>query len=202
MEKILIISYFFPPCNLTGSQRAFNWAINLKEFGYSPIVITRKWDHSILTPSDLGSSSINKNTVDYKNEKYRAIYMPYKPSIKDKIYTNFPKSKILRKFLSFIELIVQNYTIKILPYANIFNKTKDIINQENIQKVIITGTPFPCFHFGYLLKKEFKNIKWIADYRDDWTTSELFFNRSLMHKLIFKELIVIMMVFLLLEMIL
>ena len=47
MENVLIISYFFPPCNLTASQRAFNWAKYLKEFGYNPIVITRKWDQPI-----------------------------------------------------------------------------------------------------------------------------------------------------------
>ena len=134
----------------------------------------------------MGVSSLNMNSTDIKNEKYRVIHMPYKASIKDKIYINFPKSKVLRKTLSFIELIVQNYTIKFLPYVNIFNKSIDLINQENIKKVIITGTPFPCFHFGFLLKKEFKNIKWIADYRDDWTTTELVLNRSLWNKLIFK----------------
>ena len=186
MENVLIISYFFPPCNLTASQRAFNWAKYLKEFGYNPIVITRKWDQPISVATDLGVSSLNMNSTDIKNEKYRVIHMPYKASIKDKIYINFPKSKVLRKTLSFIELIVQNYTIKFLPYVNIFNKSIDLINQENIKKVIITGTPFPCFHFGFLLKKEFKNIKWIADYRDDWTTTELVLNRSLWNKLIFK----------------
>ena len=57
MEKVLIISYFFPPCNLTASRRALNWAQNLREFGYDPIVITRKWDHEIKNPSDLGKDS-------------------------------------------------------------------------------------------------------------------------------------------------
>ena len=47
MKKILIISYFFPPCNLTPSQRTISWARLLHKHGYYPIVITRRWDTKI-----------------------------------------------------------------------------------------------------------------------------------------------------------
>ena len=38
--------------------------------------------------------------------------------------------------------------------------------------LLISGNPFVQFKFGYDLNKQF-GIKWIADYRDDWNTSEL-----------------------------
>ena len=42
-KKVLILSYFFPPCNLPASQRSYGWATQLHEYGYHPIIITRNW---------------------------------------------------------------------------------------------------------------------------------------------------------------
>ena len=173
MKKVLIISYFFPPCNLTASQRAYNWAKYFKEFGYDPIVITRKWDTTIKVPSDMGVSSNSSEIEEEVNEQFRVIYMPFKGSLRDRLFIKNPSWNKLRKVLTLKELYRQNFSIKALPYDNIYDKAEEIISKENIQKVIITGNPFACFHFGYALKKKFSSINWIADYRDDWTTTEL-----------------------------
>lgn len=184
-KKVLIISYFFPPCNLTASQRANNWAKELNKFGYFPIVVTRKWDHKIESISDLGKPSINQKIAVINNEKFKIIYAPYKSSLKDMIFIKYPYLNFLRKLLTLAELIFQNFTIKILPYSNIFEIARQTIIKEDIKKLIITGNPFPCFHFGFLLKNEFKNLKWIADYRDDWTTTELTSKKSGLSKTLF-----------------
>ncbi|MFM7683106.1 MAG: hypothetical protein ACKO7P_10220, partial [Bacteroidota bacterium] len=46
-------------------------------------------------------------------------------------------------------------------------------SDSEVSTVLISGNPFEQFYFGYKLKKTFPQIKWIADYRDDWTTSEV-----------------------------
>lgn len=173
-KKVLIISYFFPPCNLTASQRTYNWGKYFKEFGYDPIIITRKWDYPINTPSDIGKSSRSMDIEVLVNEKYKVYYMPYKGSLKDRIFEkNIERYKFTRKTLSFIELFFQNNSIKVLPYSNIYAKASQIIKKENITNIIVSGSPFTCFHMGYKLKKKYPHIRWIADYRDDWTTTEL-----------------------------
>jgi glycosyltransferase involved in cell wall biosynthesis len=186
-KKVLIISYFFPPCNLTASQRAYNWGKYFKEFGYDPIIITRKWDYPINTPSDMGKSSRSMNIEEEVNDQYRVYYMPYKGSLKDRIFEKNKKGKkLIRKALSFKELYSQHSSISVLPYANIFNKASQLIKEENIENVIITGNPFACFHFGYELKNKFPAINWIADYRDDWTTTELVNRNSGLDGILFK----------------
>jgi glycosyltransferase involved in cell wall biosynthesis len=57
------------------------------------------------------------------------------------------------------------------------------IKRNKPDVILITANPFNQFLFGYLLKKQF-NIPWIADYRDDWTTSELKVFSSLIDKFI------------------
>ncbi|MFM7666825.1 MAG: glycosyl transferase family 1, partial [Bacteroidota bacterium] len=52
MKKVLIISYFFPPCNLTASNRIAGWKKHLPEFGIYPIIVTRNWTGSELTAEE------------------------------------------------------------------------------------------------------------------------------------------------------
>lgn len=187
MKKVLIISYFFPPCNLTASQRTYNWGKYFKEFGYDPIIITRKWDYPINTPSDMGKSSRSMNVEEEVNDQFRVYYMPYKGSLKDRFFEKNKKGKrLIRKALSFKEQYYQNLSINSLPYVNIFNKARQLIKEESIDNVIVTGNPFPLFHFGYKLKKLFSSINWIADYRDDWTTSDLVKRNSGLDGVLFK----------------
>ena len=40
MNKVLIISYYFPPMGMGGVQRTLKFAKYLPEFGWQPVVIT------------------------------------------------------------------------------------------------------------------------------------------------------------------
>jgi glycosyltransferase involved in cell wall biosynthesis len=187
LKKILIISYFFPPCNLTASQRAYNWAKHLKDFGYDPIVITRRWDTSIQFLGDECISSSSTEVIEEVNERFKVFYMPYIGSLRDRIFMkNRESKKILRKALSFKEQFCQNFFINSLPYSNMYHKAVELIEIGNISSVIITGSPFESFHFGYELKRKYPHINWVADYRDDWTTTELFQKGKGLERVLFK----------------
>lgn len=173
MKKVLIISYFFPPCNLTAGQRAQGWANYLSAHGYYPTIITRRWDHDVKTPEDALVSS-KTDLIHEKNDRYEVFYMPYKASLRDRLYTRFSGSglqKISRVF-TFLSLIAENFTLRAIPSRNMYHQAKKWISEnDDVQTVLITGLPFNQFSFGYRLKKK-TGINWIADYRDDWNTSE------------------------------
>lgn len=173
MKKVLIISYFFPPCSLTAGQRAQGWANYLSEHGYYPTIITRRWDQDIKTPEDALLSSKDE-IIHEKNDRYEVFYMPYKASLRDRLYTRFSGSNLqkLSRAFTFLSLIAENFTLRAIPYRNIYHQAKKWIGENrDVQTVVITGLPFNQFSFGYRLKKQL-NIKWIADYRDDWNTSD------------------------------
>ena len=186
MQKVLIISYFFPPCNLTASQRTYAWAKYLPEYGYDPIVVTRNWDVPIESGIDM---SRNSGTGDELiiNENVKTWYMIYRGNIRDRVYVAFGDRKglFLRRSLSFLELVLQNFIISHLSFHNIFSKSRELLKQDKtISKVVVSGNPFVQFQFCWRLKQEFPYIKWIADYRDDWTTSELLQNRSYLNRIL------------------
>jgi len=171
MKKVLIISYFFPPCELTGANRAGFWSETLHKEDYYPIVITRRWDHKINGLSDISTPSSGENSID-KNEKREVHYLKFRGNIKDRFFSKYGmKFSLVRRSLSFIEIIFQNLFIFTSPYRNFYIKAKEIIDSNpDISTIIISGMPFHQFLVGYKLKKKFKHIHWIADYRDEWTS--------------------------------
>ncbi len=174
MQKVLIISYFFPPCNLTASQRAFSWAQQLHKHGYFPVVITRRWDYKINQLPDVSRQTPQEVVVE-KNENYEVHYIPYSSNLRDRIYLKYGAGKFvfIRKLLTLLELLLQNISNSIIPCNNIFEYTRNYLEQnKSVKLAVITGNPFNFFKLGYTLQRKF-GIKWIVDYRDAWTTSDI-----------------------------
>lgn len=172
-EKVLIISYFFPPCSLTAAQRAQGWANYLSENGYYPTIVTRRWDKAIGTSEDALVSS-ETEIIHEKNERYEVFYLPYKASLRDRLYMRFAGSKLqkLSRIFTFFALIAENFTLRAIPYRNIYQFSKKWLGENSDAKLtIISGLPFNQFYFGYKLHRN-TQTKWIADYRDDWNTSD------------------------------
>lgn len=185
LEKILIISYFFPPCSLTASQRTHFWANQLINHNYYPEIVTRNWDQKIENKNDISLSSGKENKIK-KNNKHKLHILKFKGSLKDKIYSKYgnEKYKSIRKVLTFTELVFQNFFLFGI-YKDFYVRAEKIIKDDpSIEKIIITANPFNLFHIGYKLKKKHSHIKWVADYRDDWTTSEINDSSSIARKII------------------
>ena len=173
MKKILIISYFYPPCNLPAAQRVSSWTRYLHKHNYYPVILTRRWDHSIQVQSDI-SKGTGKTELHEKTDKAEIYHLPYIPSLKDRIYSRYGEKRMKgwRRILSLTELVSQNFTNRTIQFSNILEKARELLGTGEFHALIISGSPFIQFKFGYSLNKEF-GIPWIADYRDAWTTSRI-----------------------------
>jgi glycosyltransferase involved in cell wall biosynthesis len=187
MKKILILSYFFPPCNLPAALRSNGWARHLHEFGFYPIIITRSWDVPISNPVDVSRSS-GINIVHEKHDYYEVYYLPYEANFRDRLFFAGRRNWLagLRRLLTLLEIVSQNFTNAFIPYRNLYRFMKVFLRRNpEINLVVITGNPFSLFRWGFLVSRN-KNIKWIADYRDDWNTSDLKQQLSFTEKLVMK----------------
>ena len=172
MKKVLILTYFYPPCNLTAGQRSLGWAQYLKNFGYEPVIVTRNWEQFINSPEDMHHAS-GKELITAHNDAYTAYYLPFKGNLRDRIYSRYGKSKfvIVRKVLSLIELIGHHFSSSFIPFSNLYRFADEYLSKnKDVAAIIVSGNPFELFRFGYLLKRK-HHLPWIADYRDDWNTS-------------------------------
>jgi len=93
---------------------------------------------------------------------------------------------VLRKILSFFEQIVQNYGLWVVPFKNLYKFSGKLLEEnKDIKCMITSGRPYVLFHFCHKLTKKY-NIPWIADYRDDWNTSQWLRNIPFKDKVIMK----------------
>lgn len=175
MTKVLVLSYFFPPCSLTASNRVYGIVSNLHRFGFYPIVITRHWDNKTTVQED--SLKSTKKTIEHVCfEGYEVYYLPYHSTLRDRLLLHSDKIKLfglLSKILTLIHLITEPFTNFFVPFSTIYSFSKKYIREHNdVKYVLASGNPFVLFKFGYKLKKKF-SIHWIADYRDSWTTNRM-----------------------------
>lgn len=187
MKKVLIICYYFPPCNLTASERVNSWANYLVKFGYYPTIVSRRWDYPISKLSDI-SKSTKPVIIHSKHENYELFQLPYSGNLKDRIYSKFGEEKftLIRKALSLIEILNQHWYTKFCPYSNLYEFSDRLLCEYSYDALIISGNPFIQFKFGYLLNKKHK-IAWIADYRDAWTsTKAILHDKGFIQKLLFR----------------
>lgn len=170
--KILIISYFFYPCNLPGAQRIYSWAKYFREFGLYPVVITRNWDIPIKTSRDLFLES-GKELRHEKLDGYEIYYLPYKENLRDKLIHKYGERRMVlfRKALTFFDLLSQNFTTKFLHYHSFYRLGKELLKKDPGIKLLLTsGMPFGLFRICHELHQKTR-LPWIADYRDDWNTT-------------------------------
>lgn len=175
MKKVLILSYFFPPCNLTGANRPMGWFKYLHEFGYYPVVVTRNWSTPIATETDICLAAGAHLEVE-KTAGGEIHRIPFKPKLRDRLVTQKNKSLpwlLLQKLLTLVELIFGRWIPKMNPSYALGKYAETLSKQDpEVRCLIISANPYPQFYFGRQVHKKTK-IPWIADYRDDWTTNEL-----------------------------
>lgn len=173
-KTILIFAYFFPPCGMTAAHRPLSWVKYFPKFGYYPIVITRNWDVEIKSQLDLSKPS-GKDLRIEKFDTHEVHYIPFKGNVRDRLYVKHGDNKfrILRKILSLLILFIDRLYFKLSEFSAFYDYAKEITSKVKIDAVLVTAQPYLMHRLGYKLKKKFPTIKWVADYRDAWTTSEI-----------------------------
>ena len=174
MKKVLIITYYWPPAGGPGVQRWLKFVKYLPDFNIEPIVyIPENPTYPIL---DFGlKSEIPKGCTILKHK----IIEPYTwasifskqntKGISSGIIPNQKKQTLIQKVLLWIRgnvFIPDARVLWVNPSVKYLSK---YIKDNHIDTIITTGPPHSLHLIGLKLKVK-TNIKWIADFRDPWTT--------------------------------
>ena len=173
MKKVLIITYYWPPAGGPGVQRWLKFVKYLPDFGITPVLyIPKNPNYPILDESLV--DEVPKDTILYKHP----IKEPYR------LAEVFSKKDTKRISSGIITTIDQSFLEKAMLWVrgNFFipdarkNWVKPsvkflgpIIDKENFDTIITTGPPHSVHLIGNQLKQS-KGVKWLADFRDPWTS--------------------------------
>ena len=173
MKRALIITYYWPPAGGPGVQRWLKFVTYFKEFGIEPVVFIPDNPHYPLQ---------DKSIVSEIPEGIEIIRFPIKEpyafakmfskkktnQVSSGIITNKNQS-VLEKLLLWVR---GNFFI---PDARIgwvkpsVGFLKEYLANNDMDIVISSGPPHSLHLIAMALKKEL-GIKWVADFRDPWTT--------------------------------
>nr|WP_209309678.1 glycosyltransferase family 4 protein [Tamlana crocina] len=173
-KKVLIITYYWPPAGGPGVQRWLKFVKYLPQFDVEPIVYIPENSNYPLVDDSL-ESEIPKGITILKQpikEPYRLAKLFSKKSSKTISKGIIPEEKeqsLLEKFMLFVR---GNFFIPDARVGWVKPSVKflsEYIQTENIETIITTGPPHSLHLIGLQLKNRL-NIKWLADFRDPWTT--------------------------------
>lgn len=174
MTRILIICYYWPPAGGPGVQRWLKFVKYLPQFGIEPVVYIPK------NPSyPLQDESLVNEIPEDVEVISQPIFEPYSlANIFSKKHTKDLSAGIIseekkQSFLQKVMLYIRgNFFI---PDARKFwvkpsvNFLENYITDNPVDAIITTGPPHSLHLIGLALKQKL-GVKWIADFRDPWTT--------------------------------
>lgn len=173
-KKVLIITYYWPPAGGPGVQRWLKFVKYLPEFKIKPIVfVPKNPNYPILDKSLISEISKDVIIINHPiNEPYRwARFFSKKSSktISKGIIANEKSQSLIEKIMLYVR---GNFFIpdaRIAWVAPSVSFLSDYIKKEGIETVITTGPPHSLHLIGLQLKEKL-GVKWLADFRDPWTT--------------------------------
>ncbi|MDN3666888.1 glycosyl transferase family 1 [Algibacter miyuki] len=173
-SKVLIISYYWPPAGGPGVQRWLKFVKYLPEFGVKPIVYIPENPNYPLLDESLIAEVPKEVTVIKQpiSEPYRLAGLFSKKSSKTISKGLIPEAK-KQSFIEKSMLYIRgNFFIPdarkswVKPSVTYLS---EYISKENIETIITTGPPHSLHLIGLQLQQKI-GVKWIADFRDPWTT--------------------------------
>ena len=172
--KVLIITYYWPPAGGPGVQRWLKFVKYLPEYNIDPIVYCPKNPSYPIIDSNLEQEVSKDITVLKKpiKEPYRFANLLSKKSsktISSGVIPNDSKQSFIEKFLIYVRgnfFIPDARKTWVKPSIKFLS---NYITENNIETIITTGPPHSLHLIGLKLKQQV-GVRWLADFRDPWTT--------------------------------
>ncbi len=193
MNKVLIISYYFPPAGGSAVQRILKFVKYLPEFGWHPVVLTARGkdyllrDDSLMDEIDPSIPVYRVPAIDLYDLYLRCTQKGEKgaPDLSAIAAGEKQIEGALHRLALLVRacLFIPDARIGWLPHAVI--RARSIIKKEKIKIIFASSPPFTTALIGALVSSLMK-LPWVSDYRDPWTQAYFYFPRPKISR-IFEE---------------
>jgi len=172
MNKVLMISYYWPPAGGPGVQRPLKFARYLPHFGWQPIVLTVKDGVYPATDRSLAEEVPAELPVyRSRNPEPDALYRRFAGRGSGETAVGVLAQKNLSWKQRLAHSIRMNWFIPDakkfwLPFAL---STAEKIIREHRPAVVWSTSPPPTSHLIAMKLAQKHGLKWVADFRDPWS---------------------------------
>ena len=174
MKKVLIITYYWPPAGGPGVQRWVKFVKYLRDFGIEPIIYTpENPTYPILDPHIAADIPEDLTLLKTKIFEPYALASLFSKEKTQKISAGIiptKKPSLLDKLLLWIRGNLFIPDARVLWVRSSVKYLSEYLTDHLIDTIITTAPPHSLHLIGLRLKEKFPSLRWIADFRDPWTT--------------------------------
>ena len=152
--KVLIIANQFPPMGGSGVQRSLKFVKHLRAFGYEPVVFTRETTRCALKDESL-LADVPEGVEIIRTTAWDLTEWPSVFSLAGKVLARklmMPDGERLWARMAQKRALAE-------------------IDARGINLIYTTSYPYSDHLLGLYIKKKRPHIKWVADFRDEWTNN-------------------------------
>ncbi|MBL6448343.1 glycosyltransferase family 4 protein [Fulvivirga sp. 29W222] len=177
MKKVLIITYYWPPSGGSGVQRWLKFAKYLPQHGWEPVIFTPENPSFEVEDASL-VADVSKDIEVVKLPIWEPYVFVNKIKNKNSKQSDLVKKKdkgLLTKMVLWLRgnlFIPDPRVFWVKPAVKVL---QDFVSTNNIDVIVTTGPPHSMHLIGLQLKHR-TGVKWLADFRDPWSTWSLFDN--------------------------
>jgi len=169
-KRVLLVSYYFPPCIHGYAIRIYNFMRFLPCFGWKPHVLTidplyYKEKKGVPSTFDDTATILRTGSLEPKRSLFQTFYQDKNNLKQISEKTPTAKSLSFQSKYSRNHLLIPDNQILWLPYAVAAGQR--LIRKEKIDLIYVTSPPFSPLLVGYLLKKA-TGKPLLFEYRDSW----------------------------------
>lgn len=177
MNKVLIVSYNFPPVGGAGVQRPVKFVKYLRAYGWEPVVLTVSnpsvpvYDPALLKDIPNGVMVYGAKTLE--------------PSYAQKQEFIATGSNLKSRIKSLFKRLVANFMLpdlQILWWPDLIFKLVKIIRTEMPKVLFVSAPPFSSF-LPVVFVGKIMGVPVILDYRDEWAFSRDQWENAIKHTL-------------------
>lgn len=155
MPKIILLAYYYFPCNYVASNRPASLARNFAKHGYDVTVVTRHWTGKEKVWSDYMKG--DERPIEIKKESNVEIHsLP----IKSFKYPPQPLSLLLTVYKN----LTGNFNYE-LQYDSFTPYIDQLLSQQEFDYIVVSTPPHTVLKTGAILAKRF-SIPMLVDIRD------------------------------------
>jgi len=187
MKRVLLLTYYFPPCGGIGIIRPLKLVKYLREYGWEPVVYVPEGaqypshDPSGAVEIPEGVEILRHPIVEPHNFYKFFAGKRKEANVNNTLVVEDPADNWRRRLAIWVRsnfFIPDARTLWIRPSVRFLS---GYLAQNPVEAIISTGPPHSVNYIGKLLKKQF-GLPWIADFQDPWTQVD-YYERLLLTKI-------------------
>lgn len=172
MQKVLIITYYFPPVKGAAPWRPYSWAKEFKRHGLDPTILTRHWVGNESHWSEFVKDNNTPESIEIF-EDYKIIHLPSKKLMLLNLLNHYlQKYNLLSKIFYFCSTLCGYFNLEVDAYRTFKKFLKNHLKHNNYEYIILTYPPSNILKLTTLIKKN-SEAKIIIDIRDLWNNYAL-----------------------------